>query len=121
MAKRVRKSYTDEQKQTILAAAQKDGLTALQVQKKFGVKPITYYSWRKKSGAAKRRGRPAGRGPGRPPGSSGAAAGALAGVVRGEVQSRVRAMLPEIVRGEVNRYLDSVLGGAGRRRGRKKK
>jgi len=121
MAKRTRKRYTDEQKRTILAAAQKDGLTALQVQKKFGVKPITYYSWRKKSGAASRRGRPAGRGPGRPAGSGGNAAG-LVGVVRGEVQTRVRAMLPEIVRGEVNRYLDAVLGsGGGRRRRRKKK
>jgi len=121
MAKRTRKSYTDEQKRTILAAAQKDGLTALQVQKKFGVKPITYYSWRKKTGAAKRRGRPAGRGPGRPAGAGRAAGGGLAGVVRGEVQTRVRAMLPEIVRGEVNSYLDSLFGGTRKRRRRKKK
>ena len=123
MAKRTRKRYTDEQKQTILAAAASDGLTAGQVEKKFGVKPITYYSWRKKTGAVKRRGRKAGtgRGPGRPAGSSGAAAGDLAGVVRGEVQTRVRAMLPEIVRGEVNSYLDALLGGSGARRGRKKK
>lgn len=120
MAKRTRKRYTDEQKRTILAAAQKDGLTAMQVQKKFGVKPITYYSWRKKSGAASRRGRKAGRGPGRPAGSGGSAAG-LVGVVRGEVQARVRAMLPEIVRGEVNSYLDALLGSGGRRRRRKKK
>jgi len=122
MAKRIRKSYTDEQKKTILAAAQKDGLTALQVQKKFGVKPITYYSWRKKTGAAKRRGRPAGRGPGRPPGSGRAASGGgLAGQVRGEVQTRVRALLPEIVRSEVNSFLDALLGGGKKRRGRKKK
>jgi transposase-like protein len=121
MAKRTRKRYTDEQKKTILAAAQSEGLTALQVQKKFGVKPITYYSWRKKSGSVKRRGRKAGRGPGRPPGSGKAAAGGLVGVVRGEVQNRVRAMLPEIVRGEVNSYLDSLFGSTGARRGRKKK
>jgi len=119
MAKRTRKRYTDEQKRTILAAAQKDGLTALQVQKKFGVKPITYYSWRKKTGAAKRRGRPAGRGPGRPAGSGGGSG--VVGVVRGEVQARVRAMLPEIVRGEVNSYLDALFGSGGRRRRRKKK
>lgn len=117
MAKRTRTRYTNEQKRTILAAAQKDGLTALQVQKKFGVKPITYYSWRKKSGAAGRRGRVA-RGPGRPAGSGG---GGLAGVVRGEVANRVRAMLPDIVRNEVNHYLDSVLGGSAPRRRRRKK
>ncbi|MEO5618632.1 MAG: transposase [Candidatus Eisenbacteria bacterium] len=121
MAKRTRKRYTDEQKKTILAAAQAEGLTALQVQKKFGVKPITYYSWRKKGGGAKRGGRKAGRGPGRPPGPGKALAGGLASVVRGEVQNRVRAMLPEIVRAEVNSFLDALLGSSNGRRGRKKK
>jgi transposase-like protein len=114
MAKRTRKRYSQEQKRNILAAAQKDGLTALQVQKKFGVTPVTYYSWRKKSGVARRRGRPAGVATG--------ARGDLASVVRGQVQSRVRSMLPDIVRAEVNSYLDSLLGSKGaRRRGRRKK
>src|SRR5512144_2836466 len=121
MAKRTRKRYTDEQKKTILAAAQKDNLTAAQVQSKFGVKPITYYSWRKKTGVAGRRGRPAGsgRGPGRPPGSGRGAGGGLESMVRSEVQSRVQAMLPDIIRSEVNAYVSSVLGGGGggRRRG----
>jgi hypothetical protein len=46
----------------------------------------------------------------------------LASVVRGQVQSRVRSMLPDIVRAEVNSYLDSLLGSKGaRRRGRRKK
>jgi transposase-like protein len=112
MAKRIRKRYTPEQKRTILAAALKERLTALQVQKKFGVTPVTYYSWRKKTGAARRRGRPAGLG----------RAVGLALAVRSEVQNRVRSMLPEIVRGEINNYLDSVLGSDGpRRRGRPRK
>ncbi|HTO91935.1 MAG TPA: transposase [Candidatus Sulfotelmatobacter sp.] len=112
MAKRSRTRYTQEQKRSILAAAVKERLTALQVQKKFGVRPVTYYSWRKKTGAARRRGGPIG--PGRPAG--------LALVVRSAVADRVRSMLPEIVRGEVNSYLDSVLGGNGvRRRGRPRK
>ena len=57
MAKRPRKTYTEAQRQEILAAAQKEGLTALQVQKKFGVTPVTYYSWRKKKGIRGPRGR----------------------------------------------------------------
>src|SRR5580765_5019174 len=96
MAKRIRKQYTPEQKRTILAAALKERLTALQVKKKFGVTPVTYYSWRKKTGATRRRGRPAG--PGR--------AAGLALSLRGEVQSRIRSMLPDIVRGEVHSYLE---------------
>lgn len=112
VAKRKRKSYTAEQRRTILAAAQKQGLTATQVQKKFGVTPVTYYSWRKKVGATGRRGRRPGR-------VAAGASGGLAGVVRDEVQARVRSMLPDIVRAEVSTYLDSVLGG--RRRGRPRK
>ena len=111
MAKRTRKRYTPEQKRTILAAALKERLTALDVKKKFGVTPVTYYSWRKKSGAARRRGRPAGI----------ARVSGLEFSVRNEVQSRVRSMLPEIVRGEINNFLDSVLGSSGRRRGRPRK
>ena len=124
MAKRTRKRYTNEQKKAILAAAAKDNLTAGQVQQKFGVKPITYYSWRKKTGVAGRRGRPAGRGPGRPPGAGRAAGGGIESMVRSEVQNRVRAMLPDIIRSEVNAFVASVLGGGGgrrRRRGRPRK
>jgi transposase-like protein len=106
-ARKKRKRYTPAQRSEILAAAQKQGLTAAQVQKKFGVTPVTYYSWRKKSGAAGRRGR---RGPGRPAGAG------VAGQVRTEVQSRVRAMLPGIVRQEVNTYLDSLFGKGARGR-----
>ena len=113
MARRKRTQYTDEQRTQILATARKEGLTAAQVQKKFGVTPVTYYSWRKKTGVAGRRGRP--------PGSGRGAGGDLGHQVRSEVQSRVRAMLPEIIRTEVNAYLSTVLGGGGRRRGRPRK
>ena len=47
MAKRPRKTYTNEKRAEILAAAQKDNLTANDVKKKFGVTPVTYFSWRK--------------------------------------------------------------------------
>ena len=116
MAKRPRKTYTEEQRQEILAAAQREGLTALAVQKKFGVRPVTYYSWRKKKGLKG----PRGRRPG-----VGSTGGDLGTQVRARVQARVREMLPGIVREEVAGYLDGLFGRAGkaprRRAARKKK
>ncbi|HEV8481507.1 MAG TPA: transposase [Candidatus Eisenbacteria bacterium] len=99
--------YAAADKARILAAARKEGLTALQVQRKFGVSPLTFYRWR-----GPVRGR---RGPGRPPG--GAAAGNSD--LRAQVQDRVRAVLPGVIREEVNAYLASILGrrGPGRPRG----
>ena len=108
MAKRARKSYTEAQRQQILDAAGREGLTALQVQKKFGVTPVTYYSWRKKHGLKGPRGR-------RP---ASAAGGDIGSQLRAGVQSRVRQLLPGIVREEVSSYLDSLFGG-GTRRGRR--
>jgi transposase-like protein len=105
--RRKRKSYTEQQRKLILAAAAKQGLTAAQVKTRFGVTPVTYYSWRKKTGVARRRGTALGSiaGPG------------LEGQVRSEVRARVRKLLPGIVRAEVNTFLDSLLGsGRGRRR-----
>jgi transposase-like protein len=105
MAKRPRKTYTEEQRQEILAAAVKEGLTALQIQKKFGVRPVTYYSWRKKKGL---------KGPrGRRPGVA-SAVGDLSSQVRAGVQARVRQILPAIVREEVAGYLDGLFGRAGK-------
>lgn len=101
-----RVNYTEAQRTQILTAAQKDGLTAAQVQKKFGVTPVTYYSWRKKTGAAAPRGRR----------SAAVAGGDLHGQVRAEVQAKVRQILPGIVRSEVSAYLDSLFGARGRRR-----
>jgi transposase-like protein len=112
MAKKRKKrvNYTEAQRTQIMAAAQKEHLTAAQVQKKFGVTPVTYYSWRKKTGVSARR--------------AGAAtvtvkAGRdITGQVRAEVQSKVRQVLPGIVRTEVSSYLDALFG-ARRGRGRK--
>src|SRR5262245_58532757 len=96
------KRYPAAEKNRILAAARKEGLTAAQVQKRFGVSPLTFYRW---------------RGPVR-----GRRAGLLAGAgtadLRAQVQSRVRAILPGVIRQEVNEYLASILGrGPGRPRG----
>jgi transposase-like protein len=113
MAAKKRKRYSDEQRTQILAAADREGLTANQVKKRFGVTPVTYYSWRKKSGSPGRRGR-------RPKSASGAVSsnGDLANTVRSAVAQKVRSLLPDIVRGEVNQYLDTLLGQGGKRRGR---
>lgn len=107
-ARRKRMTYTEGQRKTILMAAQKEGLTAIQVQKKFGVKPITYYSWRKKQGVSARRGR---RSLAILPGS-----GDLGGQVRSAVQARIREILPNILRSEVGSYMDSIFSGGRRRR-----
>ena len=109
-ARRKRTQYSAEQKKTILAAAIKDRLTALQVKRKFGVTPVTYYSWRKKSGLVARRGAVR---PGRP--AAIATGTGIEGQVRAAVQAKVRALLPAIVRTEVSNYLDSLFRASGRR------
>jgi len=107
-SRRTRRSYSSENRSTILKAAQSQGLTALQVKKKFGVTPVTYYSWRRKYGVSGSRTTTVARG----------RDGNLKSQVRSEVQARVRRILPEIVRTEVSQYLDSLFG-SGRARARK--
>jgi transposase-like protein len=105
-ARRKRTSYSNQKRSAVLEAAQKEGLTANEVQKRFGVTPVTYYSWRRKYGVGARR-------------SSGAAranGGSLEAQVRSEVQAKVRQILPTIVRSEVSSYLDTVFRGRGRAR-----
>ena len=102
MAKRPRKSYTAQKRAEILSAAQKENLTANDVKRKFGVTPVTYYSWRKKEGLVGRRGR-------RPSLLTQAGAGSQIAVqVRAGVQAKVRAVMPGIVREEVTNYLNAL-------------
>lgn len=112
MVKRPRKSYTEAQRQAILETAEAEGLTAEGVKKKFGVTPVTYYSWRKKNGIKGPRGR-------KPANRIASGGNDLGSQVRAGVQSRVREILPQIVQEEVAGYLDSLFGGSetGRRRG----
>jgi len=108
-----RTEYTPEQREKVLAAAKAEKLTAAQVQKKFGVTPVTYYSWRKKSGISRKRGTgSAAAGANRRP-----VTGDLNSQVRSEVQNKMRQIIPGIVRTEVSAYLDSIFGvKRGRRR-----
>ena len=107
-ARRKRKQYTEAQRTSVLSAAQREGLTAAQVKKRFGVTPVTYYSWRKKKGVVGRRGRR--------PAALIAASGDLGGQVRAAVQTRIRAILPTIVKTEIGHYVDSLFGSKGGRR-----
>ena len=108
-----RTEYTPEQREKVLAAAKSEKLTAAQVQKKFGVTPVTYYSWRKKTGLTRKRGT-------RAVVARPAAKDDLSAQVRGEVQAKMRQIIPGIVRSEVNAYLDSIFGVKRGRRRRKK-
>src|SRR5215813_13068926 len=102
MAKRTRKTYTESRRTEIVAAAQKDNLTANDVKKRFGVTPVTYYSWRKKEGLVGRRGR-------WPSLLTLSGSGTqIATQVRAGVQAKVRAVMPGIVREEVTNYLNSL-------------
>ena len=105
------KRYGPAVKQRILAAARKAGLTAVQVQKRFGVSPLTFYRWRGPV-RGRKRGRPRAGGSarvGRPKSTD----------LRAQVQARVREVLPAVIREEVSTYLAGILGvrGPGRPRG----
>ncbi len=51
------RTYTEAERRHIVAVAEAEGLSATRVQERFGVKPVTYYLWRKKSGLRSPRGR----------------------------------------------------------------
>lgn len=106
--RRKRHSYSNAKRISILQTAQSQGLTALDVKKRFGVTPVTYYSWRRKYGA----------GSNRVASTRSGRNGGIESQVRTEVQARVRQILPNIVRSEVSQYLDSLFGSS-RGRGRK--
>ena len=94
-----RKRYTRVQRARILAAAERDKLTAIGVQKRFGVKPVTYYLWRRKA-----------KGAGRLVGASGKASAVIKEVLL-QLQARIRKLLPEIVLSEVRAWLAEALRG----------
>ncbi len=110
-ARKKRQHYTPEQREKILAAAKTEKLTAAQVEKKFGVAPVTYYSWRKKGGLTRKRGQKLRI-------ARVAGGGDLSTQVRVEVQNKMRQIIPDIVRGEVSAYLDSIFRT---RRGRRRR
>jgi len=119
-ARKKRTEYTPEQREKVLAAAKAGKLTAAQVQKKFGVTPVTYYSWRKKSGVTRKRGSKRGTKAAAAAVVARPVAGNLGAQVRTEVQNKMRQIIPGIVRTEVSAYLDSIFGVKRGRRRKKK-
>jgi transposase-like protein len=91
-ARKKRQHYSNAQRTKILAAAQAGSLTATQVQKRFGVTPVTYYSWRKKAKLP-----PAARG--RRP------IGAANGVGTAGIRTHVCRRVADIVQDELRRAL----------------
>jgi transposase-like protein len=102
--------YTAAQKKTILQAALKEKLTGAQVQKRFGVSPLTFYRWR---GPQLGRKAMVGR-----LGTNGGSAGLEH--IRGLVRARVQQVLPGVIREQVNAYVAEILGGKKRGRPRTK-
>src|ERR1041385_9128731 len=54
---RAYKLYTEAERLAILAAATAERLSATDVNRRFGVKPVTYYSWRMRAGIKSATGR----------------------------------------------------------------
>jgi transposase-like protein len=94
--------YSAADKKRIMAAARKGNLTGAQVQKRFGVSPLTYYRWR---GPVRRRRVGANRG--RASGGDD---------IRVAVRAHVQRVLPQVIREQVREYLAEILGQ--RKRGR---
>lgn len=104
------KRYSEAQKQQILAAAEKEGLTGAQVRKRFGVSTLTFYRWRGPVGSGRRGGSTRA--------ASGPSSASNAGI-RDQVRQTVQQILPDVIRAEVNDYLDGLFSRPRRRRPRK--
>lgn len=102
MAKKKRqlKRLPAAERARILTEARTKGMTAEQVQKKYGVSKWTFYGWRKRTPKTK------------------GAVGRVATVAVNEqaLRNELRAVLPGILREELARALGGVFGGAGARR-----
>ena len=99
-SRRARTSYSSGDRSNILAAAKREGLTAAQVKKRFGVTPVTYYSWRKKSGATKSRLKGRGAAAGAAVGQTVANVLNVGDAIRDELRTYIRKILPGLLASE---------------------
>lgn len=113
--KRGPKRLTRAERNRIISLAESQGLTAEQVEKKFGVSKWTYYGWRKRSATTRgtsTRGATARRG-GKT--NAGMSTTTTTRALRQELQT----MLPALVREEITRTLADLVGRTSRGRGRR--
>ena len=87
-----RARHSDAERQQILEAAVRDGLTGAQVSKRFGISTLTYYNWRKKAGSnsARKPGRPSGNG-----------SGDISNQIREALRAQIRQLLPQLIEEEI--------------------
>jgi len=108
-AKKARRhSFTPQARQEILATATKEGLTAKQVQKKYGISMVTFYLWRKKAGLSGQRGDVA-KGVGKPKTT------AIPADLQKRVRAEVQSAMDQLVREEVENYLRTTLSALAKR------
>lgn len=109
------KRLTREKRNEIISIANSKGLTAEQVEKRFGVSKWTYYGWRKRS-ASMRRAATTTRNTTRTTRTTG---GTTAAMSPRALREELRTMLPAMVREEVTRTLADLVGRTARTRGRR--
>ena len=108
-ARRTGRRYSDAERQRILEAARREGLSGPKAAKRFGISTLTFYNWRKKEGSA------APRGEGVRTSRGVASDSNIAAFVRQEVRARIAQLIPGIVASE----LAGALGGPNGRRPRR--
>ena len=87
-----RRRFSDSERQRIIRAAKREGLTGGQVSKRFGISTVTYYLWRKKD----RRSQPANSKT-----KATTSNGDISAEIRTLVRESLRRLIPEIVREEL--------------------
>jgi transposase-like protein len=106
---RARKRYTPAERTRILATARREGLSGRKAAERFGISEVTYYLWRKKA-------RPAIRQAARDVRQSGVID--LAADIQKQLQERIRQLMPDAIRKEIDAVLADIRPRTRRRRKR---
>jgi transposase-like protein len=102
-----RRRFSEAERQRILATSRREQLTGTQVARRFGISQVTYYLWRKQA-------RPAIRQVARTVRDSGVLD--VGEEVRRQLRDRIREMVPQAIRSEINSVMNDLAGPPRRRR-----